>query len=80
MSTIAISRYRLAAMLVMVLAWQSTQSAAHAALVAAEALPAGFTSHKAPVNGTTLHYVLGGQGPTLILIHGFPENWSAFLD
>jgi pimeloyl-ACP methyl ester carboxylesterase len=78
MSTIAISRYRLAAMLVMVLAGQSTQSAAHAALVAAEALPAGFTSHKAPVNGTTLHYVLGGQGPTLILIHGFPENWSAF--
>jgi pimeloyl-ACP methyl ester carboxylesterase len=78
MSTIAISRYRLAAMLVMVLAGQSTQSAAHAAPVAAEALPAGFTSHKAPVNGTTLHYVLGGQGPTLILIHGFPENWSAF--
>jgi hypothetical protein len=30
------------------------------------------------VNGTTLHYVSGGQGPALLLIHGFPENWSAY--
>lgn len=44
----------------------------------AEALPAGFTSATAQVNGTTLHYVVGGQGPALILMHGFPENWSAF--
>jgi pimeloyl-ACP methyl ester carboxylesterase len=43
-----------------------------------EALPAGFASATAEVNGTTLHYVVGGQGPALILIHGFPENWSAF--
>ena len=44
----------------------------------AEALPAGFKSSTAEVNGTTLHYVVGGQGPALILIHGFPQNWSAF--
>jgi pimeloyl-ACP methyl ester carboxylesterase len=25
-----------------------------------------------------VHYVSGGQGPALILIHGFPENWSAY--
>src|SRR5205823_10159464 len=44
----------------------------------AETLPAGFASATVSVNGTILHYVAGGQGPPLILIHGFPENWSAF--
>ena len=53
-------------------------SAPIGAAVAVEAFPAGFTSASAQVNGTTLHYVVGGQGPALILIHGFPENWSAF--
>jgi pimeloyl-ACP methyl ester carboxylesterase len=43
-----------------------------------DVLPAGFTSATATVNGTTLHYVVGGQGRGLILIHGFPEDWSAF--
>ena len=53
-------------------------SAPTSAAVVVEAFPAGFTSATAQVNGTTLHYVVGGQGPALILIHGFPENWSAF--
>jgi pimeloyl-ACP methyl ester carboxylesterase len=43
-----------------------------------ETMRAGFASDIAQVNGTTLHYVSGGQGPALILIHGFPENWSAY--
>ena len=43
-----------------------------------DTFPAGFASATAQVNGTTSHYVVGGQGPALILIHGFPENWSAF--
>jgi alpha/beta hydrolase fold len=43
-----------------------------------EAMPAGFASDTAQVNGMTLHYVSGGQGPALIPIHGFPENWSAY--
>lgn len=43
-----------------------------------EAMPAGFASDTAQVNGTTLHYVSGGQGPALILVHGFPEDWSAY--
>jgi pimeloyl-ACP methyl ester carboxylesterase len=25
-----------------------------------------------------LHYVAGGQGPVVILLHGFPEDWSAW--
>jgi pimeloyl-ACP methyl ester carboxylesterase len=35
----------------------------------------GFTSGTAEVNDITLHYVRGGSGPTLLLIHGFPQDW-----
>jgi pimeloyl-ACP methyl ester carboxylesterase len=27
------------------------------------------------VNGTTIHYVREGQGPALVLLHGFPQDW-----
>jgi pimeloyl-ACP methyl ester carboxylesterase len=37
-----------------------------------------FVSETATVNGTTLHYVRGGKGPALILIHGFPQDWSEY--
>src|SRR5580700_3066862 len=37
-----------------------------------------FLSETATVNGITLHYVRGGKGPTVILIHGFPENWFEY--
>lgn len=37
-------------------------------------LRAGFVSRTAPVNGTRLHYVRGGTGPAVILLHGFPED------
>jgi pimeloyl-ACP methyl ester carboxylesterase len=36
---------------------------------------ADFTSQTASVNGTTLHYMRGGEGPTVLLIHGFPQDW-----
>jgi pimeloyl-ACP methyl ester carboxylesterase len=39
---------------------------------------AGFRSGTAPVNGTALHYVRGGHGPALILIHGFPQDWLEY--
>jgi pimeloyl-ACP methyl ester carboxylesterase len=33
----------------------------------------------AEVNGTRLHYVAAGsQGSPILLVHGFPETWSAF--
>ena len=35
----------------------------------------GFVSDTASVNGTTIHYVRGGTGPVVILVHGFPEDW-----
>ena len=33
-----------------------------------------FASGTASVNGTTLHYERGGEGPTVLLIHGFPQD------
>jgi pimeloyl-ACP methyl ester carboxylesterase len=44
----------------------------------AAGLDRGFVSETAIVNGTTLHYVRGGNGPALILIHGFPQDWFEF--
>jgi hypothetical protein len=38
----------------------------------------GFVSNTAQVNGTTLYFVRGGTGPTLILLHGFPQDWYEF--
>jgi pimeloyl-ACP methyl ester carboxylesterase len=38
-------------------------------------LGAGFVSNTADVNGTTIHYVRGGHGPALVLLHGFPQDW-----
>jgi pimeloyl-ACP methyl ester carboxylesterase len=55
-----------------------TRSPAQRPPAAAATLGAGFVSKTAPVNGTTLHYVRGGQGPAIILLHGFPEDWYVF--
>jgi len=41
-------------------------------------LGGGFASGTAQANGTTLHYVRGGTGPAIILLHGFPEDWYAY--
>jgi pimeloyl-ACP methyl ester carboxylesterase len=41
-------------------------------------LGSGFVSNTADVNGTTLHYVRGGRGPGVILLHGFPQDWYEF--
>lgn len=37
-----------------------------------------FTNNYTDVNGTKLHYVMGGQGEPLILIPGYPETWWAY--
>jgi pimeloyl-ACP methyl ester carboxylesterase len=46
--------------------------------VAAAGLAGGFISGNVQVNGITLHYVRGGTGPAVLLLHGFPEDWSAY--
>jgi pimeloyl-ACP methyl ester carboxylesterase len=41
----------------------------------AQDLGDGFVSETVDVNGTRTHYVRGGRGPTLVLLHGFPQDW-----
>ena len=46
---------------------------------AAPDLPAGFrdtfTSRYVEVGGLRLHAVIGGKGPPLLLVHGWPQTW-----
>jgi pimeloyl-ACP methyl ester carboxylesterase len=37
-----------------------------------------FVSETALVNGARIHYVRGGSGPPLFLLHGFPQDWYAW--
>jgi pimeloyl-ACP methyl ester carboxylesterase len=34
-----------------------------------------FSHHMASVNGIQIHYVKGGQGDPIVLLHGFPQSW-----
>ncbi|HVX28710.1 MAG TPA: alpha/beta hydrolase [Parafilimonas sp.] len=37
--------------------------------------PSNFKSAISNVNGINIHYVIGGSGEPLLLIHGFGQNW-----
>src|ERR687890_595268 len=37
-----------------------------------------FSHHTASVNGIQLHYVMGGHGDPIVLLHGWPETWYAW--
>jgi hypothetical protein len=45
-------------------------------------LPAGFadtfSSRYIDTGGVRLHAVIGGDGPPLLLVHGWPETWYAW--
>ena len=34
-----------------------------------------FTHHTTTVNGIQMHYVIGGKGDPVVLLHGWPETW-----
>jgi pimeloyl-ACP methyl ester carboxylesterase len=34
-----------------------------------------FSHHMATVNGIQMHYVMGGQGDPVVLVHGWPQSW-----
>lgn len=41
-------------------------------------LPAGCRSHVVDVAGTRVHCVEAGDGPLVLLVHGFPESWYSW--
>jgi len=41
----------------------------------ARSLEGGFTSKFAVANGIRQHYVIGGRGEPLVLLHGWPQMW-----
>jgi pimeloyl-ACP methyl ester carboxylesterase len=55
----------------------SAPAATH--VVKPQNLPAGFwstfTSRFVNADGLRMHVVIGGDGPPLLLVHGWPENW-----
>ena len=53
----------------------ATDDITDAALV--RSLP-GFSEGTAQVNGVSLHYVAGGNGPPLLLLPGWPQTWWAY--
>lgn len=45
-------------------------------------VPAGFAEHFAEVNGVRLHYLIGGKGSPVVLLHGYAETshmWSPIM-
>jgi pimeloyl-ACP methyl ester carboxylesterase len=45
----------------------------------AAAPPKGFTERDATVNGVKIHYTIGGNGPVVVLLHGFAETSHMWL-
>jgi haloacetate dehalogenase len=39
---------------------------------------AGFRSRHVELDDVRLHYVTGGEGPTVVLLHGWAQNWWAW--
>jgi pimeloyl-ACP methyl ester carboxylesterase len=37
-----------------------------------------FSHNTIPVNGIQLHYVIGGHGDPVVLLHGWPQTWYQF--
>ena len=45
---------------------------------AGDGLPGGLREGYAETGGQRLHYVEAGEGPLIVLLHGFPEFWYAW--
>jgi pimeloyl-ACP methyl ester carboxylesterase/quinol monooxygenase YgiN len=67
--------------------WQPMRQEPPAAYLSAKpgfeppaAPPPGFTSESRLVNDARIHYVIGGSGTPVVLLHGFPNTWYAWRD
>ena len=38
-----------------------------------------FSHHMAVVNGVQIHYVIGGHGNPVVLLHGWPATWYEWI-
>jgi pimeloyl-ACP methyl ester carboxylesterase len=56
----------------------SAQAGTGSASSGIERLPAGFAEHKVRVGDVGINYVRGGHGPTLVLLHGYPQTWYSW--
>ena len=61
------------------LAQEAAQVTTPAAAAQTEQLPAGFTEKNAVVNGVRINYKIGGQGPVVVLLHGYAETSHMWL-
>ncbi|GII78961.1 hypothetical protein Sru01_39430 [Sphaerisporangium rufum] len=43
-------------------------------------VPAGFQEKKVQVGDVAINYVRGGRGPTLVLLHGYPQTWYTWRE
>ena len=50
-------------------------SASAAGAVEEFPVPDGFTGEYREIDGVKLHYVHGGKGPLLLMVHGFGQTW-----
>jgi pimeloyl-ACP methyl ester carboxylesterase len=69
---------RVAVMALAMMALSTPGDAENASPIRDEALVeslAGFRNEVATVGGIKLHYVIGGSGPAVILLPGWPETW-----
>lgn len=67
----------LAVGVLVLLAGASSTASAGAERPAPKGLPS-FQEGTVPVEGGKLHYVRGGSGPPLVLLHGWPETWRSW--
>jgi len=43
-------------------------------------VPAGFRETRVKVGDVAINYVRGGHGPTLVLLHGYPQTWYTWRE
>lgn len=53
----------------------SSSTKTSTSVVPPAAPPPNFKHQTALVNGVNIHYVMGGSGEPLVLVHGFGQNW-----
>jgi pimeloyl-ACP methyl ester carboxylesterase len=59
--------------------WPTLLLASVSLSMAADAMPPGFAERFAEVNGVRLHYLIGGQGSPVVLLHGYAETGHMWL-